>query len=225
MKINLPTKITLARIALIPLILIFYYLIQVHPIFSLIIKVVFIVASSTDAIDGHIARSRNMVTTLGKFLDPIADKSLVVAGLFIIVDSQVMSYSGSMFIGSLAMIGSVIIMVRELSISAFRQIAATKGIVMAADKLGKAKTIMTLIAIPALMLGMYANDEMINNNIINILGQFFLWLGVVTYIVSIILTIVSGINYVIKNKQVFEDKVEDKVEEITADNAQDDKKD
>ena len=225
MKINLPTKITLARIALIPLILIFYYLIQVHPIFALIMTVVFIVASSTDAIDGHIARSRNMVTTLGKFLDPIADKSLVVAGLFIIVDSQVMSYSGSMFIGSLAMIGSVIIMVRELSISAFRQIAATKGIVMAADKLGKAKTIMTLIAIPALMLGMYANDEMINNNIINILGQFFLWLGVVTYIVSIILTIVSGINYVIKNKQVFEDKVEDKVEEITADNAQDDKKD
>ena len=78
MKINLPTKITLARMALIPLVIIFYYLQIVHPAFILVMTLIFILASCTDFIDGHIARSRNMVTTLGKFLDPIADKALVV---------------------------------------------------------------------------------------------------------------------------------------------------
>ena len=129
-----------------------------------------------------------------------------------------MNFTGFSWINWLAMVGSVIIMVRELSISAFRQIAATKGIVMAADKLGKAKTIITLIALPALMLGQYANSAVVQNDTINIIGLIFDWFGIVMFVVAIILTVVSGFNYVLNNKQVFKDepKVEEKaVEEIT----------
>ena len=197
MNMNLPTKITVARIALIPLVLILYYLIPVSPVFILLMTAVYIFASATDAIDGHIARSRNLVTTLGKFLDPIADKVLVLAGLFIIVDSGVLSW------GRLGMLGSVIILARELAISAFRQIAASKGVIMAADKLGKIKTIFTLICIPALFLGMYKWHD---NNAIHIIGEIFFWFGAVMFALSVILTIWSGINYIVKNKQVFVDE-------------------
>lgn len=197
MKLNLPTKITIARIALIPLVVIFYYLRTVFSFSIVIMTAIYVLASCTDFIDGHLARSRNLVTTLGKFLDPIADKVLVATGLFIIVDSGVLA------LWSIGMLGSIVIIGRELAISAFRQIAATKGVVMAADKLGKVKTIFTLIAIPALFLGMYRYIS--SNEIVATIGSVFWWFGLIMFVLSIILTIVSGFNYLKCNRHVFED--------------------
>ena len=208
MKINLPTKVTLIRMALIPLVLILYYLKVVHPVFILLMTIVYMIASGTDAVDGYLARSRNMVTTLGKFLDPIADKVLVVTGLFIIVDSGVLSW------GRLGLVGSVIIMARELAISAFRQIAATKGVVMAADKLGKAKTLCTLLALPSLFIGMYKDSWFVDNNFVNVTGSIFWWIGLVLFVASVVLTIWSGINYIVTNKDVLRDEKKE-----SADNA------
>ena len=129
MKLNLPSKITIARIALILPVIVFYALLRVSNWFVIPMTAFYVIASCTDFIDGHIARSRNMVTTLGKFLDPIADKVLVATGLIIIVNMGMFKLVG--------VIGAIIILGRELAISAFRQIAASKGVIMAADKLGK----------------------------------------------------------------------------------------
>lgn len=198
MKLNLPSKITIARILLIIPVVILYALLRHYWQWRWLVipmTAFYVLASCTDFIDGHIARSRNMVTTLGKFLDPIADKVLVATGLIIIVDMGTL--------GIVGVIGAIIILGRELAISAFRQIAASKGVIMAADKLGKLKTVFTLIAIPALFLSylrMY-----VNITAIHIIGFIFYVFGFVMFIVSLILTIVSGYNYIVSNKKVFDD--------------------
>ena len=131
---NLPTKITVARLVLIPIFILSYCLQSVWKYAFIFTWLIFMVASLTDYVDGHLARKYNLVTNLGKFLDPIADKVLVVAGLFVIVDG------GYLPIAYLAMICSVLIMARELIIGLFRQMAALRNFVLAADKLGKIKT-------------------------------------------------------------------------------------
>lgn len=178
---NLPTKITLLRIALIPLMVILYAV--SFPYNDVAAVVVFVLAAATDSIDGHIARSRNMVTDLGKFLDPIADKLLVVFALVMIAAKNILHepYMSIM---------CAVIIARELIISGLRQIAATKGVVLAADKWGKLKTIVTCIAIPLVMLTSY--------------HAVFYYAGYATFVLAFVLTIVSGINYLVKNKNVFQ---------------------
>lgn len=178
---NLPTKITLLRIALIPLMVILYAV--SFPYNDVAAVVVFVLAAATDSIDGHIARSRNMVTDLGKFLDPIADKLLVVFALVMIAAKNILHepYMSIM---------CAVIIARELIISGLRQIAATKGVVLAADKWGKLKTIVTCIAIPLVMLSSY--------------HAVFYYAGYATFVLAFVLTIVSGINYLVKNKNVFQ---------------------
>lgn len=199
---NLPTKITIARIALIPLMIVFFCLREVFEYSFILVTTVFVVASCTDFIDGHIARSRNMVTDLGKFLDPIADKILVAAGLVMIIADGVLNVYVSV-------IGTIIILAREFIIGVFRQIAATKSCVMAADKLGKLKTVFTLIAISVLLLSPMAKMS----GGWYIAGQVFLIAGFAAFLVAVVLTIWSGINYIVKNKGVLkEDKQEGKNE-------------
>ena len=142
---NLPNKITLTRICMIPVFVLFFFLDGVLPFARGIAAIVFVLAACTDFIDGHIARSRGLVTNLGKFLDPIADKVLVSTAMLLLltIKESLFARTGEWADGLYVLMAVCIciIMARELIISAFRQIAAANGVVMAADKLGKFKTI------------------------------------------------------------------------------------
>ena len=203
---NLPTRITVARIALIPIFVLIFCLREVFEQYYILMTIVFIIASCTDFVDGHIARKHNLVTDLGKFLDPIADKILVVADMIVLLKINFVTNNGSIYPVLAPYFGEIcviLILAREFIIGVFRQIAAAKGKVMAADKLGKAKTIITLIALPMLMLVPFINEPW--HKAVNWVGVVFLFLGWVLFGIATILTVVSGINYVLKNKHVFKD--------------------
>lgn len=196
---NLPTKITVARLALIPVLFIAYVLqSSLNIYFCILTAGIFAIASVTDFVDGYLARKYNLVTDLGKFLDPIADKILVLAGLVIVHDM------GLIKIKYLMMIVIVLILSRELIIGLFRQIAASKTVVLAADNLGKAKTVSTLFALTALLLCPAFTS-------INILYQIVYYWGLVWLIIATILTVVSGVNYIVKNKSVLSQSKTDDV--------------
>lgn len=187
---NLPNKISTARICLIPLV-VFFYLASFIPFSKIIAAFVFAVASLTDMIDGKIARSRNLITTLGKFLDSIADKLLVVAGLVLICFDIVLQPYG--------IIMAIIIISRELIISAFRQIAAANNFIMAADMWGKVKATVQFIAVMLFMIVAGLRD-------LSVTGIIYSILEITSYvclIVATILTIISALHYMIKNKNLF----------------------
>lgn len=192
MKLNLPNKITLVRIILLPL-FVFFYLAEFIVWGKLIAALVFVIATTTDFIDGHIARKRNLVTNLGKFLDPIADKLIAAAALILIaIDGTLPSPYGA--------IVAIIIIGRELIISGFRQVAAANGIVISADKWGKIKTVFQDIAIPALMVVAQLNVLEVSNKTVMTIFEV---LAFSLTLIATILTVVSALNYMQKNKQVF----------------------
>ena len=182
---NLPTKITIIRLILIP-IFVAFYLID-FPYHTLVATGIFIIASLTDWLDGYLARKNNQVTTLGKFLDPIADKVLVASALILVAAhyDELQIY---------VIIASLIIIARELIISCFRTIVATKNVILAADNLGKLKTVTQLIGLsfdicyPALM------------RINEIFGSVCKYGGCAFIIIATILTVVSAIHYLVANK-------------------------
>ena len=188
---NLPNKLSLARIILIPF-FIFFYLAEFIPFGKILAIVIFIIASITDMLDGKIARKYNLVTNLGKLLDPIADKLLVTSGLLLVVVDYTIPHP-------IGVIIAIIIIGRELLISAFRQIAATKNFVMAADIYGKMKTVTQVIALPLLFLLSYLTYNVTINEIVLLVVKIlaFTMIGIAT-----VLTILSGANYIIKNKEV-----------------------
>lgn len=187
---NLPNKITVARILLIPVFLIIllsnldwgvvsFYGGTLH-VTQLVAAIIFIIASATDWVDGYIARKNNMVTNLGKFLDPLADKLLVSAALIALVDiTTVPSWM------------VIVIISREFAVTGLRLILAGSGEVHAAGMLGKIKTWMQIIAISAYLL----NDMPLNMLPISI-GYVAMW-------IAVIFTVWSGLDYFIKNKEVF----------------------
>ena len=188
---NLPTKLTILRLILIPVFVAVYFIPQI-PYNFLISAIIFVLAALTDFLDGYIARKYNMVSDLGKFLDPIADKVLVSTALIIMLvpidNVQIMPYYASIFVA--------IILARELVVSGFRMVASSKGKVIAADMSGKIKTFVQDIAIAVLLVG---GDFMpMQYSVLNLIGLALL--GVAT-----ILTIISGIECVVKNKQVLKD--------------------
>lgn len=200
MKLNLPNKITISRILLTPIV-IFIYLSNFIPFNKIIASVIFILAVSTDFIDGKVARKYNLVSSLGKFLDPIADKLINVSAILLICANNVLpSPFGVLF--------AIIIISRELLIGALRQIGAVNGKVIAADKLGKLKTVMQDIAIPLLMVLNYLQDKnLINYNLVSggglaIFSNIILVLAYLFTLISTILTVWSLGNYFVKNKHV-----------------------
>ena len=196
---NLPNKITLIRIILIP-IMVFLYLATFIPYGKIIALAVFILAACTDFLDGMIARKYGLVTNLCKFLDPIADKLLTAGALLLVVCDMTIPAPYGVII-------AIIILGRELIISAFRQVAATKNFVMAADKWGKIKTIFQDIALPALFLLSLIYQY-------SWFSQIFVFVyEIICYVligIATLLTIISGLNYLIKNWKVLK---EDKGEE------------
>ena len=197
---NLPNKISLSRICMIPVFVAIFFL-TIIPGNYIIAAIIFAIAACTDFVDGHIARSRGLVTNLGKFLDPIADKVLVsTAMLLLLTMKETLFVSLGAVADIVYVVATVcicIIMARELIISAFRQIAAANGIVMAAEKLGKYKTACQDVAICILIFAA---------GITGVAGVVIAWVGFGLFAVATVLTVWSGVSYVVKNKQVLQDK-------------------
>lgn len=171
---NLPNKLTLLRIIAIPVFIV--VLMMEHRYTATII---FIAAALTDMLDGHIARKYDLVTNFGKLMDPLADKLLVMSALLCLVE-----------LGEVAGWMVIVILAREFAVTGLRQVAAAEGIVIAAGTTGKIKTITQMIAIPLLLL-----DNWPCKYIGLPLDQIFLWIAVV-------MTIISGVEYIVKNKQL-----------------------
>ena len=188
---NTPNKLTLTRIFLIPVFTAAFF-IKALPIRFVISAIIFAIASATDFLDGYIARKYNLVTNLGKFLDPIADKILVSTALIIMLAP----IDGVSILPWYASIAVAIILARELMVSGFRIIASSKGTVLAADKAGKIKTFCQDIAILILLVG--ADVNITPYSLMNTIGLCVLGLAT-------ILTVVSGAECIIKNKSVLKD--------------------
>lgn len=196
---NLPNKLTLSRIILIPFfIAAFYAPFTCHYFVALGI---FAIASTTDFFDGKIARKRNLVTDLGKFLDPIADKVLVTSAIVVMVadpNANVFtSVLGNMLGLMLGGIGVVIIIARELVVSSLRMMAAKQGKVLAAEYIGKVKTFFTDVTLVVVLLasGLYEFSDTA--------GRITAIIALVGFGISVLLTIISGVSYLVKNKEVF----------------------
>ena len=176
---NLPNKLTIFRVFLIPVFVLAYYLVG-NPWLN---AVIFVVASLTDTADGYIARKYNLVTNFGKFADPLADKLLVCTAMICMIADR-------SFIFTIAVI---VIIAREFIISGFRAVAADNNIVIAASWWGKIKTIVQMIMIVALLLNFdYA--------------WFKILCDVLIYL-AVALTVISMVDYLYKNRQVLKDGV------------------
>ena len=174
---NLPNKLTIFRVILIPFFII-ALLVPGIPAGNWIALAIFIVASLTDLLDGKIARKYNLVTNFGKFMDPLADKLLVCSALICLVElSRIPSWM------------VVIIIAREFTISGFRLIAADNGVVIAASYWGKFKTTFQMIAV-CLMIA--------NIPVLSLLTTVITW-------IAVMLTVVSLVDYLVKNKDVMKE--------------------
>lgn len=196
---NLPTKITVTRIIMLPVIIVLFcfelhYLRagnkEVSDVLCYVSSLLYIATALTDFLDGYLARKYNQVTTMGKFLDPIADKVCVLTGLAFIVEADLVY--GMPFV---AMICLIVIIARELIIGLLRQIAASKNFILAADVWGKAKTVLTLAAIGTTLFVPIGGS----------FGESTMWAGGIMLILATVLTVFSGVNYIFKNKALFTD--------------------
>ena len=194
---NLANRLTIFRIILVPIILIIPYLnIQGElwgvPLTYLIIDIIFILASLTDKLDGYIARSRNQITTFGKFLDPIADKILVIVAMLILVE-----------VGRLPAWIPAIVVIREFVVSGYRLIAVEKqGKVIAASVWGKIKTCTQMLGLVVAFVDVNSFGAIFSGN----LTGFAFGLNLVTTVllsISVIATIFSGIDYLKGSKELF----------------------
>jgi CDP-diacylglycerol--glycerol-3-phosphate 3-phosphatidyltransferase len=170
---NLANKLTILRIILVP---VFLFILAIKVKYGTIIATaVFIFAAVTDTLDGYIARSKNQITKFGKFMDPLADKLLVCSALVSLVEMK-----------KIAAWVAMIIIAREFAITGLRAVAASEGIVIAASRWGKAKTITQIVAIVAALL------ELPHNNLL--------------ILIAVVITIISGIDYLYKNRKCFNTK-------------------
>lgn len=181
MSMNLPNKLTILRVIMIP----FFVFFMMAPYFdgygNYIAAAIFIVASLTDMLDGKIARKYNLVTNFGKFMDPLADKLLVCAAMICLIET-----------GDLAAWIVIVIISREFIISGFRLVAADNGVVIAASYWGKFKTVFQMLMVIVLIL--------------DIQHPAFAVLGTVLTYIALILTVISLVDYVRKNKDVLKDQ-------------------
>jgi len=187
MQLNTATKITIARVVLIPIIIfILLYPFRFDTIQILgynfyvryfIAFFIYVIASVSDAVDGHIARSTNTITNLGKFLDPVADK-LLVNTLFIFFTAT----------GHIPALVTIIIIGRDTMVDALRMIAVENNVVIAASKYGKLKTIFQMVSLGLLLLVAHPNVPLPN------------WLLYLFYITTLV-SVFSGVDYLVKNKE------------------------
>lgn len=203
---NLPNKITLTRIFMIPVFVAVFYCGLLNAWCFLASAGVFLLAALTDALDGHIARSRNLVTDLGKFLDPIADKVLVSTA-FIVLLTVPVPFGVQPFDSCGLIVAGIcvaLILARELIVSGFRMIAAGKKIVLAADKLGKIKTVFQDVAIAFLIasISFISFGRNATDHSMYVAGLLVAYIGLACFALCTVMTVISGVNYIVKNRQV-----------------------
>ena len=178
---NLANKLTMIRVALIPFFLLVLYVVE--PPYNIYVGVaIFVIASVTDFVDGYIARSRNLITDFGKFMDPLADKLLVSAALIYMTE-----------VGMIPAWITIIIISREFVVSGIRLVAATNGTVLAASIWGKIKTAVTMVMIVYVMLDLPI--------------PYYQVLGWILIAAATFFTLLSGYDYVAKNWKMFEGKM------------------
>ncbi len=191
---NLPNKLTIFRIILVPIM-------AIIPFFNfdikwIVIDIIFILASITDKLDGYIARSKNQITTFGKFLDPIADKILVLAAMLILVEDN-----------RLHAIIPIIVLFREFIVSGYRLVAVEKGgKVIAASVWGKLKTVTQMLA----LILAFVDQNGFAQCFVGGLTGFAWWYNFITTIlmsVSVVAAVLSGIDYIAKGKDLFKEEV------------------
>ena len=183
MKMNLPNKLTILRVILIPFFVAFLLDPLALPGAKWIALLIFIAASVTDALDGNIARKYNQVTNFGKFMDPLADKLLVCSALIAFVDMELMPTWIVM-----------IIIAREFIISGFRLIASDNDVVIAASYWGKFKTTFQMVMVCLMIVN---------------LGAMFPWVRILTDIImwiALALTVISLVDYLVKNRDVMKEQ-------------------
>jgi CDP-diacylglycerol--glycerol-3-phosphate 3-phosphatidyltransferase len=194
MKMNLANKLTIFRIILVPIM-------AIIPFFNfdikwIVIDIIFILASITDKLDGYIARSKNQITTFGKFLDPIADKILVLAAMLILVEDN-----------RLPAIIPIIVLFREFIVSGYRLVAVEKGgKVIAASVWGKLKTVTQMLA----LILAFVDQNGFAQCFVGGLTGFAWWYNFITTIlmsVSVVAAVLSGIDYIAKGKDLFKEEV------------------
>ena len=174
---NLPNKLTMFRVILIPFFIVFL-LIPITPYDKWIALAIFVIASLTDLLDGKIARKYNLVTNFGTFMDPLADKLLVCSALICLIElDKIPSWM------------VIIIIAREFIISGFRLVASDNGVVIAASYFGKFKTTFQMLAVCLMIADLPA---------LHVVTQVVLW-------IAVILTVVSLIDYLVKNKSVMKE--------------------
>lgn len=174
---NLPNKLTIFRVILIPFFIVFL-LVPITPVDKWIALAIFIIASLTDLLDGKIARKYGLVTNFGKFMDPLADKLLVCSALICLIElDRIPSWM------------VIVIIAREFIISGFRLVAADNGVVIAASYWGKFKTTFQMVAVCLLIADIEA---------LGLFTRIVLW-------IAVILTVVSLVDYLIKNKNVMKE--------------------
>ena len=180
---NLPNKLTMLRVFMVP---IFIFVLMgdflAEPMNRYVALLIFVLACITDALDGHIARSQNLITNFGKFMDPVADKLLVSAALICMVQMQEIS----------AWV-VILIISREFIVTAFRLVASLDSIVIAASNTAKFKTIFQMMMVICMLPGFQNPTYLLMCNML-------IWL-------SVIFTIVSAVEYIMKNKAVFKDSM------------------
>lgn len=178
---NLPNKLTIFRVILIPFFVLFLMVPSFQPWGDYVALAVFCIASFTDYLDGHIARKHNLVTNFGKFMDPLADKLLVCTAMICLLA-----------LDRLSVVFVIIVIAREFIISGFRLIAADNNVVIAASWWGKFKTVSHMALVIMLLL--------------NLPGTVFDIIDIVLLFIATFLTVVSLLDYVIKNKDVLKDQ-------------------
>ena len=180
---NTATKFTMLRIFMIPLFMICMYWSKSNDLMCFVSLAVFGIASLTDLVDGHIARKYNQVTDLGKFLDPLADKILVLAAMCILCEW-----------GMFPAWALMIVLAREFAVSGLRMIASGKGRVIAAGWSGKVKTAVTMVALCVMLL-------LRAQLCVDLLGEAVISVIYLICIVAIsVTTLYSGVEYFVKNK-------------------------
>ena len=208
---NTPTKITITRIALVVLTISALFVLYLIPNIStpllgntginlifLIVFVVFLMASTTDFLDGYLARKNNQVTNLGKFLDPIADKLLINSlFIFLCAPSVFAKYAIEQTV-SFSVWCAILLVARDIIIDALRFIAASKNTVIAANIFGKIKTVLEMIAISLVLLNDFPFSYFDSNWVIRI-SDIFVYLATA-------ISIISGLIYIVQNKHVFNEK-------------------
>lgn len=190
---NLPNKLTVARIILVPFFV--AALLIDFPLNNLVALVLFGAASLTDMLDGKIARKQKLITDFGKFADPLADKILVISALLCFVQ-----------LGLCDCIAVIIVLFREFAVTSIRLLAASRGNVIAANIFGKIKTVSQITAVICILIMQIILDfGALGAPLPELLPAVFFWIGEVLIWISTVFAVISGVIYIRQNKQFISD--------------------